>query len=61
MIVRVIREYRDKGEGNKLRPLHSVIDYADEERAKELIKKGFAKETKIIKVGAVKKTKKQGD
>lgn len=61
MIVRVIREYRDKGEGNKLRPLHSVIDYADEKRAEELIKKGFVKETKIIKVGAIKETKKQGD
>lgn len=61
MIVTVIREYRDKGEGNILRPLHSVIDYADDKRAKELIEKGFVKEAKIIKVGATKKTKKQGD
>ncbi|WP_180339324.1 hypothetical protein [Peptoniphilus catoniae] len=50
MIVRVIREYRDKGEGNKLRLLNSVIDYKDEERAKEIIEKGFAKEVEIITV-----------
>lgn len=61
MIVTVIREYRDKGEGNIFRPLNFVIDYADEKRAKELIEKGFVKETKIIKVGAVRKAKKQGD
>lgn len=50
MIVRVIREYRDKGEGNTLRLLNSVIDYKDEERAKELIQKGFVKEIEIITV-----------
>lgn len=50
MIIRVIREYRDKGEENTLRPLNSVIDYKDEERAKELIQKGFAKEIEIITV-----------
>lgn len=50
MIVRVIREYRDKGEENTLRLLNSVIDYKDEERAKELIQKGFAKEIEIITV-----------
>ena len=50
MIVRVIREYRDKGEENTLRLLNSVIDYKDEERAKELIQKGFVKEIEIIAV-----------
>lgn len=40
MLVKVIRDYYDKDDGNKLRKRGALLDYEDDKRAEELIAKG---------------------
>ncbi|MDU5377344.1 hypothetical protein [Peptoniphilus lacydonensis] len=47
MIVKVIKDYFDKSDNKKLRVKGSIIEYKDDDRAKELIKHGVAEEITI--------------
>lgn len=55
MLVRVIRDYYDKGDGTKLRKRGALLDYEDDKRAEELIAKGVvvAQEIETIAKGVV--------
>ena len=58
MLVRVIRDYYDKGDGNKLRKRGALLDYEDAKRAEELIAKGVAVAANVEKVAKAKAAKK---
>ena len=47
MIVKVIKDYFDKSDNKKLKVKGSIIEYKDDDRAKELIKHGVAEEITI--------------
>lgn len=47
MIVKVIQDYFDKRDNKKLKVKGSIIEYKDDDRAKELIKHGVAEEITI--------------
>lgn len=59
MLVRVIRDYYDKVDGNKLRKRGALLDYEDAKRAEELIAKGVARSIVVEKVAKAKTTKKK--
>lgn len=47
MIVKVIKDYFDKSDNKKLKVKGSIIEYKDDDRAKELTKHGVAEEITI--------------
>lgn len=47
MIVKVIKNYFDKSDNKKLKVKGTIIEYKDDDRAKELIKHGVAEEITI--------------
>ena len=55
MIVKVIKDYFDKSDNKKLKVKGSIIEYKDDDRAKELIKHGVAEEITIEVVEASEK------
>lgn len=55
MIVKVIKDYFDKRDNKKLKVKGSIIEYKDDDRAKELIKHGVAEEITIEVVEASEK------
>lgn len=59
MLVRVIRDYYDKDDGNKLRKRGALLDYEDDKRAEELIAKGVVAAEEIETIAKPKATKKK--
>lgn len=55
MIVKVIKDYFDKSDNKKLKVKGSIIEYKDDDRAKELIKHDVAEEITIEVVEASEK------
>lgn len=55
MIVKVIKDYFDKSDNKKLKVKGTIIEYKDDDRAKELIKHGVAEEITIEVVEASEK------
>ena len=56
MIVKVKKNYFDKSDNKKLKVKGSIIEYKDDDRAKELIKQGVAEEITINIVESKKET-----
>lgn len=59
MLVRVIMDYYDKGDGNKLRKRGALLDYEDSKRAEELIDVGVVVPQQIETIAKAKTTKKK--
>lgn len=59
MLVRVIRDYYDKGDGKKLRKRGALLDYEDGKRAEELIAKGVVVAQEIETIAKAKTAKKK--
>ena len=55
MIVKVIKDYFDKSDNKKLKVKGSIIEYKDDDRAKELIEHGVAEVITIEVVEASEK------